>query len=368
MVPWEMWRAYRDTEVLAELWPNMVSWIDFAATTARTQRHPSREEARTEPAPHEEFLWDGGYHWGEWLEPGAQSDDHMKIDQGSVGTAFLCHSAVLAGRIGRLLGHDTEAAASRTWPRTCSRPGVPSSSDPMVRSRRTPRPTTCAPWPSAWSPTSCGPSTAERLVALIREAGTHLGTGFLATPYLLPVLADTGHLDVAYELLLQDTPPSWLAMVVRGATTVWELWEGIDTDGVPHESLNHYSKGAVISFLHNYVAGITLLDGHPAYRRFRVEPRPGGDLTWAEAVHDSPYGRIESAWHLDGSSLRLTVTVPPGTMAEVVLPDGSSVTRGPAPGPTSVRPPGPGPPPAIRRSAPPWFSPGAIVSMSTRKH
>ena len=73
--------------------------------------------------------------------------------------------------------------------------------------------------------------TAARLVELIRDAGTHLGTGFLATPYLLPVLADTGHLDVAYELLLQDTPPSWLTMVERGATTVWEDWEGIDDDG-----------------------------------------------------------------------------------------------------------------------------------------
>jgi alpha-L-rhamnosidase len=171
--------------------------------------------------------------------------------------------------------------------------------------------------------------TAGRLVELIRQAGMHLGTGFLATPYLLPVLADTGHLDIAYELLLQDTPPSWLYMVERGATTVWELWEGVDTDGHPHDSLNHYSKGAVISFLHNYVAGITLLDGHPAYRHFRVEPRPGGGLTWAEAVHDSPYGRIESSWRLEGSRFQLIVTVPPGTAAEVVLPDGSRHHQGP---------------------------------------
>ena len=99
------------------------------------------------------------------------------------------------------------------------------------------------------------------MVELIREAGTHLGTGFLATPDLLPVLAEAGHLDVAYELLLQDTPPSWLTMVDRGATTVWEEWEGIDDDGVAHASLNHYSKGAVIIFLHRYVAGIQAGDG-----------------------------------------------------------------------------------------------------------
>jgi alpha-L-rhamnosidase len=323
MVPWEMWRAYGDAGVLSELWPHMVAWLDFAATTARTRRHPSREQSRPKPAPHEEFLWDGGYHWGEWLEPGVVAGDHMKQDHGSVGTAFLHHSAFLAARIGRLLGHETEAArfddlagkALEAWRTEFI--GGDGALDPDTQANHV------RALAFGLVPQELRAQTADRLVTLVREAGTHLGTGFLATPYLLPVLADTGHLDVAYELLHQDTPPSWLFMVERGATTVWELWEGVDADGVAHESLNHYSKGAVISFLHRYVAGIELLDDYPAYRRFRVRPRPGGGLTWAEAVHDSPYGRIESAWYIDESQLRLTVTVPPGTTAEVVLPDGS---------------------------------------------
>ena len=169
----------------------------------------------------------------------------------------------------------------------------------------------------------------EAVAALVREAGVHVGTGFLATPDLLPVLADHGHLDLAYELLLQDTSPAWLAMIARGATTVWERWDGVDEDGVPHESLNHYSKGAVISFLHLYTAGIELLDDEPAYRRFRVRPRPGGGLTWAKSAHDSPYGRIESAWRLDGNAFELRVVVPAGTRAEVVLPDGTTATGDP---------------------------------------
>ncbi|MDT7553205.1 MAG: alpha-L-rhamnosidase, partial [Pseudonocardiales bacterium] len=139
----------------------------------------------------------------------------------------------------------------------------------------------------------------------------------------------TGHLDVAYELLLQDTEPSWMAMVDRGATTVWERWDGVSADGVPHDSLNHYSKGAVVSFLHRYTAGIQQVDGAPAYRRFRVQPRPGGGLTAAEAAHESPYGRIESAWRLDGDALTVRVVVPAGTEAEVVLPDGRTAVAGP---------------------------------------
>ena len=162
--------------------------------------------------------------------------------------------------------------------------------------------------------------TAERLVQLVREADTHLGTGFLATPLLLPVLADAGHIDLAYELLQRRSPPSWLAMVDRGATTVWELWEGVDDEGQAHMSLNHYSKGAVISFLYRYVSGIQLVDDEPAYRRFRVAPQPGGGLTWAEAAHDSPYGRIESSWRIRDDRFDLTVSVPSGTTAEVTLP------------------------------------------------
>ena len=83
-------------------------------------------------------------------------------------------------------------------------------------------------------------------------------------------------------------------MIDRGATTMWERWEGIDDDGVPHESLNHYSKGAVISFLHRYVAGLQRLE--PTWTRFRVAPRPGGGITSAETEHLTPHGRIAVSW------------------------------------------------------------------------
>jgi len=167
---------------------------------------------------------------------------------------------------------------------------------------------------------------AARLVELIRAADTQLATGFLATPYLLPVLADSGHLNLAYELLFRDTMPSWLYMIDRGATTMWERWDGIGADGEPFESLNHYSRGAVVSFLHRYVAGIRRLESGPAYRHFRVQPQPGGAITWASAQHDSPYGRIESSWRVEGDKFKLNVTVPPGTTAEIVLPDGMADT------------------------------------------
>jgi alpha-L-rhamnosidase len=166
-----------------------------------------------------------------------------------------------------------------------------------------------------------------RLVELVAEAHGHLTTGFLSTGLLLPTLADAGEVEAAYSLLLQDTEPSWLTMIDRGATTVWEHWNGVDADGVAHDSLNHYSKGAVVSFLHRHVAG--LAPTAPGYRTFRVRPRPGGGLTWARTSHESPYGFIEVAWRIDDAGFTLDVVVPPGTTAEVELPDGQPVTLRP---------------------------------------
>ncbi len=113
-------------------------------------------------------------------------------------------------------------------------------------------------------------------------------------------------------------------MVDRGATSIWEEWGGISADGTPHASLNHYSKGAVITFLHQHTAGLQLLE--PGYRRFRVAPRPGGGIEWATASHRSPYGPIEVRWEQHPDRFDLQLTVPPGTTAEVELPSGRTAT------------------------------------------
>ena len=112
-----------------------------------------------------------------------------------------------------------------------------------------------------------------------------------------------------------------------GATTIWENWEGLDADG--NGSLNHYSKGAVISFLHEHVAGLRPQPGVPAYERFDVRPAPGGGLTSAEARLHTPHGPIASSWTLDGVRFALQVVVAPGTIARVTLPDGARHDRGP---------------------------------------
>ena len=324
-IPWEIYRATGNQQILAEQWPSMQAWVDFATHAAATGRHASRVECLAEPAPHERYIWDSGFHFGEWLEPGQSLSDAISLavasDHGALATAYLFRSAWQTAETATVLGRRSDGdryaeLAENTrqawWTEFIDDNGriTPHTQATLVRALAF----DLVPSERA--------QTARDLVALIRVAGTHLGTGFLATPFLLPVLADSGHLEVAYELLFQDTSPSWLLMIARGATTIWEEWEGIDADGSAHASLNHYSKGAVISFLHRYTAGLQILE--PGYRRFRVAPRPGGGITSAHTHHDSPYGRIEVAWQLNDDAGEIDVTVPAGTEADLLLPDGTT--------------------------------------------
>ncbi len=328
LVPWELFSEYGDTDVLDEMWPVMVAWLGRAERMAATGRHPDRVSRAAGAAPHERFLWDTGFHWGEWLEPGAEPTDFpafMAADKADVATAYFAWSADHLARVAAVLGR----AADATRYARLSRRVVAAWRAEFVRAGRV-EPRTQANLVRALRfglvPEDLRQPAADDLAALVVAADTHLATGFLATPDLLPVLADNGHLDLAYDLLLQDSAPSWLAMVDRGATTMWERWDGVDEHGTPHESLNHYSKGAVISFLHRYVAGLERLA--PTWRRFRVRPRPGGGVRRASAYHETPHGTAAVEWRL-GDELELTVTVPPGCTAEVVLPSGATAPVGP---------------------------------------
>ena len=166
---------------------------------------------------------------------------------------------------------------------------------------------------------------------LVEKSDYCIGTGFPGTPYILFALADNGHADTAYRMLLNTKCPSWLYEVKAGATTIWERWDGLDENGecpIGDDgtdmmiSYNHYASGAVGDFLYRRIAGIEATA--PGYRTFRIQPVPGGDLSWAAGQVETPYGLIRSEWRLEQSEFNIQIQVPVGTDCELVLPDGST--------------------------------------------
>jgi len=175
-------------------------------------------------------------------------------------------------------------------------------------------------------PANLRQAAANRLAAHVASRGGHLSVGFLGVENLLPVLAEYGHLATAYQILLQPTFPGWGYMNSRGATTIWERWDGIRTDGSFNDpgmnSFNHYGLGSVGDWLYRSVGGVA--PGAPGYQRLTIAPRPGGGLTSARAALDTPYGQAVSDWSSSGGVFTLRVTVPPNAVATVRVPAASA--------------------------------------------
>ncbi|MBW4028826.1 MAG: family 78 glycoside hydrolase catalytic domain [Acidobacteria bacterium] len=168
------------------------------------------------------------------------------------------------------------------------------------------------------APTSLRAAMTDRLVKDIEAHGNHLSTGFLGTPFLLSVLDENQHTDLAFKLLLSDTYPSWGYMVSKGATTWWERWNG-DTGDPSMNSYNHYAFGSVMAWVYRRAAGIDTDATGPGFHHLTIHPHFDPSLPTLHVEYDSAYGTIISDWKQ--SSHSFTITIPANTTATVILPN-----------------------------------------------
>ncbi|MBR2671069.1 MAG: family 78 glycoside hydrolase catalytic domain [Oscillospiraceae bacterium] len=321
IVPWEIYSATGDTSVLEENYGMMTGWLGFCLDRASKTRIKNRKN------PYRKYLVDHGFHFGEWCEPDVNNMQTMKQNMTNgapeVATAYLHRSADLLSRIAGVLGKDKDAekyaeiaeSSKQAYRYTCTCKGKIDSKRQAEYVR-----------PIAFGLLDGDEvkEAADTLNELVTENGYHLNTGFLATPFLLPVLAENGHADTAYRLLLQEDRPGWLYSVKKGATTIWETWDGIDDDGKPTASLNHYSYGAVAGWCISGICGI-----NAGAEGIVIRPFPNKELKFADAALDSRFGRIESGWKYENGKLSFDILVPEGASAVLMLPGREAETIGP---------------------------------------
>jgi alpha-L-rhamnosidase len=172
-----------------------------------------------------------------------------------------------------------------------------------------------------------GPETARvlaRLVESVEGENRHIGCGILGAKYLMHGLTREGRADLAYAVADQRDFPGWGHMIARGATTLWETWNG-------DSSRNHHMFGDVSAWFYEGLAGVNPDPAEPGFRHVVVKPNPVGDLRWVRARHRSPYGWIECAWGRDEEGrFVLDLAVPVGCRATVHVPGGTvrEVTSG----------------------------------------
>ena len=305
LVPFALYRQTGDVEFLRRAFPMMVRWVDGVAALAGPGH-----------------VWDQGFQYGDWLDPAAPPEEPWRglTETSLVATAYFAHSAGLAAEAAELIGDSAEAARFAAL-----RDAVVAA----FRQRFVHEGRLTSDSQTAYAivieldllQKSDRVLAGRRLVELVRAAGHRIGTGFVGTPLILDALTSVDAIEDAYALLLQTANPSWLYAVGMGATTIWERWDSMLPDGSINPggmtSFNHYAFGAVATWLHSTVAGLSSLA--PGWTRVRIAPRPHAEIGSASASHDSPSGRIEVAWRLEDDVLSVDVTIPEGVEAVLDL-------------------------------------------------
>ncbi|MGY6026828.1 alpha-L-rhamnosidase [Streptomyces spinosirectus] len=294
-VPWALYRAYGDRQVLEDAWPSVQAWLAYLEKNSDGLLRPA-----------------AGY--GDWLNVSDETPKDV------IATAYFAHSADLAARMAGELSKDPAPYTGLFERVRTAFQNAYVTADAKVKGD------TQTAYVLALSmdllPDTLRTAAADRLVALIEAKDWHLSTGFLGTPRLLPVLTETGHTDVAYRLLRQRSYPSWGYQIDKGATTMWERWDSIKPDGsfqTPDmNSFNHYAYGSVGEWMYANIAGISA--ARPGYREIVIRPRPGGGITSARATFTSLYGPVSTQWRQASDGFTLSCSVPPNTTAEVWVP------------------------------------------------
>jgi alpha-L-rhamnosidase len=301
IVPYNVWQRYGDVSVINQHFTAMTRWVDYLRGTSGADLIRNQDT------------------FGDWLNV----NDNTANDLTS--TAFFGWSARLVSRMAAAAGRSAEAASYGTLADQVAA----AFTNRFVAADGTVSGNSQTGYVLALAfglvPQNRVQAVADKLAAKVAERSGHLSVGFMGVENLLPVLAEHGHLATAYQILQQPGYPGWGYMNSRGATTIWERWDGIREDGSLQDpgmnSFNHYGLGSVGDWLYRSVGGVA--PASPGYRTVLIAPRPGGSLTSATADLTTSYGQTRSEWSRSGSALTLKVIVPPNATATVRVPASS---------------------------------------------
>jgi alpha-L-rhamnosidase len=317
--PWVLYLTFGDTAILETQYESMKGWIDFMKTHAKNN------------------IWNYKLQFGDWVALDAEEGSYFGATPNDLTcTAYYAYSTSLFVKIARILGKEAVAKEYEALYNNI----VKTFQETFFNTDGTMTAQTQTAHILALhfnlAPKQFIAKTVENLKQLLAEHDGHLVTGFVGTPYFCHALSSNGCLDEAYALLLKDDFPSWLYQVKKGATTIWEHWDGIKPDGSmwspDMNSFNHYAYGAIGEWLYRVVAGLNIDENEPGYKHTVIAPRIGGNLTWVEAAYQSVYGEVGIRWERESKSnvITLQATVPANTTATIRLLDGASLVDGDA--------------------------------------
>lgn len=287
--PWQMYLTYGDREILQTMFPSMKKWVDYITATTTTPD-----------------LWTGAWQYGDWLELNAKFGEAKgKTRDDIVATAYYAYSTQLLCKTGRVLGEDVSVYEA-LYGRIVKAFKAAFHDDFHTQTEHV--------LALYFHLTDHPAKVAASLAQTIHGDGDKLQTGFVGTPYILHALSDNGYAELAYDLLLRKEFPSWLYPITKGATTMWEHWDGIMPNGdvwpVTMNSYNHYAYGAVADWMYGVCAGINTVEEAPGFARALFRPVPTDKIDRFYAEIESRQGKIAAGWKHENGSVRYEIVTP----------------------------------------------------------
>jgi alpha-L-rhamnosidase len=312
-IPWQMYLHYGDTDILHEVLPAMVKWVDFvwSISDGPVVSPPRAWGAR-------------GFTFGDWLQPkGPSAKPLPTIGDDAAATIYLFIAATKVAKIAGIVGDSVLAERLEHMARQVKSAFVHEFVTPSGRLAYDDQTSYALAFLHDLIPEDKREAARGYFRDTISRSDGRIGTGFIGTPALLPALVKIGEPGLAAEVFLQEDVPGWLYQVKMGATTIWERWDAIQPDGTIYNpqmnSYNHYAYGAVCQWLLEAVAGFRPDEADPGFATIVFEPLIIPALGPVSAHHESPRGTIETYWTTSGDAVSYSFTVPEGSRGRLVV-------------------------------------------------
>ncbi len=321
MVPYHIYQVTGNRIILEQQYKTMKNWCDYIIRTVKEKENPSLHVA----PEYEPYLWDTGFHWGEWLIPSMEKNPDgrnitIQLATRYISPIFGWNSINCMAQIAEILEQEADAAYYLDISEKMK--------EAIVNGLIRPEKKMPVEFMGAYVlaiyfelvPEDCRDEFKEHLIQMLEENGGCLDTGFLGTPYILDAFCKIGRVDLAYHLLWQSKCPSWLYEVDYGATGIWENWRSYE-DGQPkYTSMNHYSFGCVDDWIFRYIGGIRA--DRPGFKHMVIEPRSDCPLAESELELETVQGRVQCSWKKENDGeMRIEICIPCNTSATIKLPD-----------------------------------------------
>jgi len=325
LVPFYHYQCFGDKSILSDNFNTMEKWMKYVATVSK-QEPEGYEDFDDAKKQRNQYLWNKGYHFGDWLIPSLRSlPDGIMLGTRVTGTVVgSCFYAITVSNfieVCKVLKEDEKAKKyeellvnikSAIVQEYVAEDGTVNGSDlqglyvVILESEATSG--------------ELKSKVLNKLVELIKANGYCLDTGFASVSFLLDVLYNNGYKDVAYKLLFQTKAPSWLYMVENGATTMWENWVAVTPEGeITDSSYNHYAFGCVGDWIYRNIGGIKI--GEAGYKKVIFKPDFECGLEYSKCHVDSPYGRVTCNWEKTQDGYKVDIELPVDTTAELHIGD-----------------------------------------------